>query len=64
MGCGCAKVHTYSESNPLMLGDADGNPPVKVRATVAVMGLRAGSEFWAAGSGIPAMIDAGWLVAI
>jgi hypothetical protein len=64
MGCGCNKVRTYSESSPLVLGEPTGEPPINVRATVTVMGLRANSEFWVAGTGVPAMIDAGWLVGI
>jgi hypothetical protein len=64
MSCGCNKVRVYSESNPLIIGEPDGNPPIKVRATIAVMGLRAGSEFWAAGSALQTMLAGGWLVAI
>jgi hypothetical protein len=64
MGCGCNKVKVYSPTNPLVLGDPDGQPAVNVRSTIAVLGLRANSEFWAAGTGVATMIDAGWLQAI
>jgi len=64
MGCGCNKVRTYSESNPLVFGEEDGEAPVNVRATVTVMGLKVNSEFWASGTGLAAMLDAGWLVPV
>lgn len=64
MGCGCNKVRYYSETSPLLLGTADGSPPVHVRCTVVIMGMRANSEFWATGSDVVTMLSAGWLVAI
>lgn len=63
MGCGCNKVRTYSQSAPLVLGEPNGEPPVYVRSTVAVMSMRAGSEFWVTGDGLAPMLNAGWLVA-
>ena len=64
MGCGCNKIRYYSETSPLVLGDPDGEPAIHVRATITIMGLRAGSEFWVSGSGVAPMIDANWLQAI
>ncbi len=64
MSCGCNKVRVYSATSPLLIGEPDANPAINVRATITVMGLRANSEFWVAGSGVAAMVDAGWLVAL
>lgn len=64
MACGCSRNRTYTESNPLMLGDPNGDPPIYLRATIALMGMKANSAFWATGSSVAAMIDAGWLVVL
>ena len=64
MGCGCNKIKSYSPESPLAFGETDGSPALHVRATVALMGLRSGSEFWAAGEGLAPLLDAGWLVLI
>lgn len=64
MGCGCNKVRNFSQSEPLVIGEPNGDPSIEVRATVTVMGLRANSEFWVTGTGVAAMVEAGWLIAI
>ena len=64
MACGCNKIKSYSESSPLVIGEDDGEPPVQVRATVTIMGLKANSEFWAKGSGLAPLIQAEWLLPI
>jgi len=61
MGCGCNKVRSYSPEKPLLFGEPDGQPARNVRATVAIMGLRSGSEFWAAGEGLDHLLSAGWV---
>lgn len=64
MGCGCSKARTFTESSPLMLGEPNGDPVVQYRNTVSIMGLKANSTFWATGSGVAAMVSAGWLVVV
>jgi hypothetical protein len=62
MGCGCSKSHSYTQSSPLVLGDDDGEAPGHYRTTVAIVGMKAGSDFWARGTGVAPMVVSGWLV--
>lgn len=64
MACGCSKSKTFTASNPLIIGDDDGSAPQQYRTTVAMLTLRAGATFWGKGTGIAAMLVAGWLVAV
>lgn len=59
--CGCNRSRTYTASNPLVVGAANGAPPVYLRASVSIMGLKANSAFWGTGDGVEAMVGAGWL---
>jgi hypothetical protein len=60
MGCGCAGGKKATEQDPTILGDPVG-PVVQVRATVAVLGAKAGETTWVKGSHVEKMIEAGWL---
>lgn len=62
MACGCGKKRAFTEENPLVLGDPNGEPPLHVRFTVAFQQMPSGSEAWVEGSGAQAMIDNGWFV--
>lgn len=64
MGCGCNKIRVYSATSPLVVGEPSAEPAINVRATITIMGLRAGSEFWVAGTGVPPMVEANWLQVI
>lgn len=61
MACGCSRSRTYTESNPLVFGDPNGDPPAFYRTSVALMSMKANSTFWATGSNLAAMVSAGWL---
>ncbi len=60
--CGCAKSKKYTQLSPMVVGEPDEESPIMVHNTIAMMSMRAGSEFWVTGSGVDAMIDAGWLL--
>lgn len=60
MGCGCAGGKKATEDDPTILGDPVG-PVVKVRATVSVIGAKAGETTWVKGTHVASMIAAGWL---
>ncbi len=60
MACGCAGGKKATEADPTILGDPVG-PVRKVRATVAVLGAKAGQTTWVKGTHVESMISAGWL---
>ena len=59
--CACNKKTSYTESSPLVLGEPNGDSPSRFRASVRVNHLKPGAEFWATGSGVAAMENAGWI---
>lgn len=61
MACGCSRSKSYTEANPLVLADETGDPPTEFRTSIAFMGMKANSTFWATGSGVAPMVSAGWL---
>jgi len=60
MACSCNQGKAATEANPSILGD-DVGATQHVRATVSVLGARAGELTWVRGSHVPGMIQAGWL---
>lgn len=60
MACGCAGGKKSTQDNPVVLGDPVGDVQ-QVRATVAVLGAKAGETLWVRGSHVPKMLEAGWL---
>lgn len=59
--CGCNKSQTYTQSSPLVIGTANGEPATYLRASVSILGVKANSAFWGTGDGIDPMVNAGWL---
>lgn len=64
MACGCSRSRTFTQSNPVVLGDPNGDPAAHFRATVAIMGMKANQDFWATGTDVGPMTVAGWLIAL
>jgi len=62
VACGCSKSKTFTQSNPVVIGDPNGDPAAHFRATVSIMGMKANQDFWGTGSNVAAMVAAGWLV--
>lgn len=60
MPCGCAGGKKSTPENPVVLGD-DVGPVVQVKATVGVLGAKAGETMWVKGSHVDSMVTAGWL---
>lgn len=60
MACGCAAGKKSTPEKPVVLGDPVGDV-VQVRATVGVLGAKAGETMWVKGSHVDNMVSAGWL---
>lgn len=60
MACGCAGGKKSTQDDPVVLGD-DVGPVVQVKATVGVLGAKAGETMWVKGSHVDSMVAAGWL---
>ena len=58
MGCGCGT--DWTEDNPMLLGDGQGEPQ-QVKVYISLTGAKRGDTIWVQGSGAQPMIDAGWL---
>lgn len=63
MACGCAGGKKSTESDPITLGDPVGGVR-QVKATVNVLGMKAGETGWVRGSHVDNMISQGWLQAV
>jgi hypothetical protein len=63
MACGCLKKNSFTQTSPLVIGEANGAPAQQFRATITFYGVKPGDVFLATGSGIPQMMGA-WITPV
>ena len=59
--CGQTDKALGTEADPIVLGAADGCPPVLVHSNVNLQGLRYNVDAWVTGELVADMVRGGWL---
>lgn len=61
MACGCNKLNESTPSTAQIVGNVNGNSPIKYKLQINLFGLKWGDPVWLTGTGIQQLLDAGYI---